>query len=85
MTATSNEGLVYGEGPSPPGIAEELLADIPLHLVALPIIPEGLGVAAGPPVDDPDAADDWASGRYGRMSKLGGIMPKAWFKKSSLL
>jgi hypothetical protein len=68
MTATSNEGLVYGDGPSPPGIAEELLGDIPLHLVALPIIPEGLGVAAGPPADDPDAADDWASGSYGRMS-----------------
>ena len=68
MTATSNEGLVYGDGPAPPGIAEELLGDIPLHLAALPIIPEGLGVAAGPPADDPDAADDWASGSYGRMS-----------------
>jgi hypothetical protein len=46
MTAMSNEGLVYGDGPAPPGTAEELLGDIPLHLVALPIIPEGLGVAA---------------------------------------
>jgi len=67
MTVTSNEGLVLGDGPSPPGIAEELLGNLPLYRLALPILPEGLGAAAGPPADDPDAEDDWASGSHGRM------------------